>query len=72
MSRNPVCYNGDIFTLGDYRRFRETFPSVEKVMIGRGLLVNPALVQEIRRLEQGNGGGRYGHGGGKGSLKSIP
>ena len=59
MSRNPVCYNGDIFTLGDYRRFRETFPSVEKVMIGRGLLVNPALVQEIRRLEQGNGAGDY-------------
>ncbi len=57
ISRNPVCYNGDIFTLEDYRKFREAFPSVEKMMLGRGLLVNPALVQEIRRLEQGNGAG---------------
>ena len=22
-SRNPVCYNGDIFTVEDYRRFRQ-------------------------------------------------
>ena len=53
ISRNPLCYNGDIFTVVDYKKFRETFPSVERVMIGRGLLVNPALVQETERLERG-------------------
>jgi tRNA-dihydrouridine synthase len=53
ISRNPLCYNGDIFTVAEYKKFRETFPSVERVMIGRGLLVNPALVQEAELLEGG-------------------
>ena len=26
-STNPVCYNGDLFTIADYRRFKERFPS---------------------------------------------
>jgi len=46
-SKNPVCYNGDIFTAGDCKRFSEGFPGVETVMIGRGLLMNPGLVHEI-------------------------
>ena len=53
ISRNPLCYNGDIFTIKDYQEFRATFPTVGKVMLGRGLLVNPALVQEIKRWESG-------------------
>jgi len=51
-SRNPVCYNGDIFTLQDYREFRKEFPAVEKIMLGRGLLANPAFVQEIKEWEE--------------------
>lgn len=47
LSKNPVCYNGDIFTLEDYNTFVTNFPMVETVMIGRGLLQNPALVSEI-------------------------
>lgn len=47
-SKNPVCYNGDLRTPGDYTRFRDRFPSVERVMIGRGLLTNPALARQIR------------------------
>lgn len=46
-SPNPVCYNGDIFTVEDYRRFAEAFPKCTRVMIGRGLLYNPGLVQEL-------------------------
>lgn len=46
-SRNSVCYNGDIFTLEDYRRWKEEFPTVESLMLGRGLLMNPALAEEI-------------------------
>lgn len=45
-SQNPVCYNGDLFSVEDIRRFRERFPSVEQVMLGRGLLANPALAEE--------------------------
>ena len=46
-SRCPVVYNGDIVTVEDYERIVERFPKLEKVMIGRGLIQNPALVREI-------------------------
>jgi tRNA-dihydrouridine synthase len=46
-SKNPVCYNGDIFTAADCKRFSEGFPGVETIMLGRGLLMNPGLVHEI-------------------------
>lgn len=42
-SRNPVCYNGDLFSPADIKQFREQFPQVEELMLGRGLLSNPAL-----------------------------
>lgn len=43
-----LCYNGDIFTVSDYQRITKQFPSVEKIMLGRGLLRNPALVRQIK------------------------
>ena len=47
-SKNPLCYNGDLFTEGYFRRFTEEFPDTRAVMIGRGLLVNPALVRQLQ------------------------
>lgn len=47
-SKNPICYNGDLFTPQIFRQFTQRFPSVDCVMIGRGLLSNPALVMQIR------------------------
>lgn len=47
-STNPLCYNGDINTAEDLEQFARRFPQMDKVMIGRGLLSNPALVREIR------------------------
>lgn len=46
-SKAPVCYNGDIFTAGDYRRFTEKFPETDRIMLGRGLLANPGLLSGI-------------------------
>ena len=46
-SKNPLCYNGDIVTVSDYLEIKAKFPSVESMMIGRGLLYNPALIREI-------------------------
>ena len=43
-SVNPLCYNGDIFGPAAYRELVEQFPDTEAVMIGRGLLINPALI----------------------------
>lgn len=47
LSKNPVCYNGDIFTVKDYREFSTKFNSVETYMIGRGLLRSPGLISGI-------------------------
>jgi tRNA-dihydrouridine synthase len=47
LSKNPVCYNGDIFTVKDYNEFSTDFNSVETLMIGRGLLANPAMISNI-------------------------
>ena len=48
LSTNPICYNGDIFTVEDHNKLVETFPEVDKIMIGRGLLANPGLMNEIK------------------------
>lgn len=46
-SKNPLCYNGDIFTADDYKKIPEAFPKLGAVMLGRGMLANPALLEEI-------------------------
>lgn len=48
-SQNSLCYNGDLFTKARCEKFFEEYPSIEKVMLGRGLLVNPALVQQVQK-----------------------
>ena len=46
-SKNPICYNGDIFSLEDYRNLQTIFPNTENVMLGRGLIANPFLAEDI-------------------------
>ncbi len=48
---NRACYNGDIFSKKDFISFHERFPDAEAVMMGRGLLRNPALAEEIAEEE---------------------
>lgn len=50
-STNPVCYNGDLFTLEAVTAFCRRFPQIEEIMIGRGLLANPALVPAAKGEE---------------------
>ena len=47
LSKNPVCYNGNIFSVEDYKAFSTDFNSVETLMLGRGLLTNPGLISDI-------------------------
>ena len=42
-SKNPLCYNGNLRTLSEVRAFEAEFPQVGAVMIGRGLVGNPAM-----------------------------
>ena len=46
-SKNPVCYNGDLFSKEAISRFSAGYPNVETVMLGRGLLMNPCLAQAV-------------------------
>ena len=48
LSINPVCYNGDIFTSNDNNRLIKAFPEVKTIMLGRGILANPGLMNEIK------------------------
>jgi len=47
----PLVYNGDIFSTVDYLRFRERFPDVSLLMLGRGILTDPFLPARIKGLE---------------------
>ena len=46
--KHPVIYNGDINTLADICRIEQQFPELKGIMLGRGLLANPALGIEYR------------------------
>jgi len=48
----PVVANGDINSLDDYLRCRE-ISGCDDVMIGRGVLINPGLIQQIRQFQTG-------------------
>jgi tRNA-dihydrouridine synthase len=48
LSLNPVCYNGDIFTAMDFNKLIKAFPEVDTVMLGRGIIANPGLIDEIK------------------------
>ncbi len=46
-SRNSICYNGDIFSAEYCEALKERFPGTDKVMLGRGIIANPALLSEM-------------------------
>jgi len=47
-SKNPVCYNGDLRTADDCAAMAAAYPDLSGIMLGRGILANPALVTVIR------------------------
>ena len=44
----PVCYNGDINDLAFFKTLQKRFPNIDRYMLGRGLLANPFLCEEIK------------------------
>ncbi len=46
--RKPLFYNGDVRTTDDIHRIGNRFPRLAGIVIGRGLLANPALASEYR------------------------
>ncbi len=51
LSKNPLFYNGDLFTVGDIKKMLST-NSIEGVMIGRGALMNPAIFRQVQGGEK--------------------
>lgn len=51
----PLCYNGDLTSVSDISHIAQKFPSIDAVMLGRGLIGNPGLMQstkiELKTLE---------------------
>ncbi len=43
LSKNPVVYNGDIYTASDYATLADRFKNVNRWMLGRGALADPFL-----------------------------
>ena len=43
-SVNPLCYNGDILSLEQAQKLQELYPSVQSIMIGRGLIADPGML----------------------------
>ena len=53
-SKNPLCFNGDILSPADITHIEETYPQVQSVMIGRGLVGNPGMLiggTDVQKLE---------------------
>ena len=51
-SENPVIFNGEIKSPSDYYNIRERFKGLSGIMIGRGLLSRPSIIQEIKEKNE--------------------
>ena len=64
-SKNPLCYNGDIFTIDDYQCFEEEIlkwddkSNIPAMMLGRGVLQNPALIEQLVQYERSGENNQY-------------
>ena len=43
----PVCYNGDVTTVDDLRALEAAFPELSGIMVGRGLIADPAFCARL-------------------------
>ena len=42
-----LCFNGELNTVADIKNLNEEFPDISHIMIGRGLLRHPFLIEDI-------------------------
>ena len=45
---HEVVYSGDVWSVANYQRLQERYPSIRQWMLGRGLLQNPFLAEQIK------------------------
>jgi tRNA-dihydrouridine synthase len=49
--KHKLVYNGDIFSVDDFKNKQQLFPQTTHWMLGRGILMNPFLPEEINNIE---------------------
>jgi tRNA-dihydrouridine synthase B len=50
-SKHIFTYNGDITTLSSFHTVQNKFPNIQRFMIGRGILSNPFLAEDIKKIK---------------------
>ena len=50
LTKHHVMYSGDIFVISDYQMLSKRFPQIDAWMLGRGLLRNPMLAEQIKKF----------------------
>lgn len=56
LSAHPLTWNGDISCAEDALRLHRRFPQVRRIMIGRGLITDPALAENtVNRFSEAGG-----------------
>lgn len=48
-SKNPLCYNGSLNTAAEVAAYAAAHPQLDSIMLGRGLIANPELLQQVYR-----------------------
>ncbi len=43
-SKNPLCYNGNLFAKSDISEVSRAFPKIDALMLGRGLIADPGML----------------------------
>lgn len=59
ITTHNVIYSGDIFTREDFLSLSKKFPQVKGWMLGRGMLRNPFLAEEIKGMATGDRQARF-------------
>jgi len=52
LSKHPVIYSGDISDISDFEALIKQIPEINQVMLGRGILKNPFLAEEIKGIKK--------------------
>ena len=50
--KHTLCYNGDIFITEDMEKLKKRFPEASCIMLGRGILRNPELIEIMESGEK--------------------
>jgi tRNA-dihydrouridine synthase len=59
ITRHKIVYSGDVFSKEVFQTLSERFPKVEAWMLGRGMLLNPFLSEDIKNQEVGDKKSRF-------------